>query len=105
MPRDNQIVNVALPDTFWRPDGERNAETGAYATTRLLGTLVLGGTYFHVHAIQVESDPVACTQIAVDQQYQPDLDDLATVVTPDGNWETMMIGGAEYVVYMSPFCS
>jgi hypothetical protein len=70
--------------------------------SRLLTTIKIGGTCFHLEAIAVDID-VNGAQCAADFTFEDMLRGLNVAFSPDGEFQTVHINEREYALFMSPF--
>lgn len=95
---------VMISNEQWRENG---SEYGDKPWARLITTLRVNGVAFHLEAIAVEED-AKCTLVACDPAFESDLNALADLAEPSGQWDTMPIRRngieREYVVFATPHC-
>ena len=85
--------SVEIPASAWQPA----AEDGS----RLITTVVVNGLPLHLEAIEVSTDEYGIQRGCGDAD-----ESLATiheVVGAEGHWQTVTIGGRDYVLIASPY--
>lgn len=93
---DAPILNVK--DIPWREIGEADEPGGT--TARLLGQINIGGTPFHVEALQIRDDDELDEALQLDDR----LEALYAAVDHDGGrYQTTEIDGRPYVLWIVPF--
>ena len=87
-------ASVEIPESSWR----RTDEIGS----RLITTLVVNGWPMHLEAIEVSIGGGRLQQAsgATDETFAA----VHSAVGADGPWETLSIGGREYVLIGTPYC-
>ena len=96
MSLDGPSINL---DSFtWEPTG-----SDENPSSRLLGTLYISGYPLHVEAYEVRQDEQV-GQTTVDKMFEDDLNHYyAAASCMDGCFDTIMIGGREYIIVATPF--
>ena len=90
-------TRVVIPDDAWENNGI------VLPWSRLYARLEINGVHFHLEAIAIE-EGVDGIQKACEPSFETNLCAIADVSEPDGNWDTMVIRGREYVVFATPYC-
>jgi hypothetical protein len=90
-------AELTLPPSFFAPAGD------ADPTSRLLGTLYINATAFHVMAYAVHETDEGLQEFVGDFVDEPEA--VYTALAGDGAWQTIMIDGREYVLVITPHCS
>lgn len=99
---------ITVPDDAWRHRGG-NEDPGARlgATVAVTAHSPVEGKstlYMHLEAWAVHVDEQDI-QTTVDFDFDEDLAMLHAAVGAEGHFETLYVGGREYVVFASPFCA
>jgi hypothetical protein len=95
-PSPNEWPTLTIPEHHWEENGETDK------SSRLSAAIYLNGVGMHFEARAVIEDEQHC-QVAVGD-WTEDVDThLATIVQPDGPWETWTIRGREYIIFAYPF--
>lgn len=81
-----------------------NAGSEADPTSRLFGTLYLFGVGHHVELLAVEIGDTEY-QHAADGEFDSMYEDVYRAASADGPWQTIDIGGREYVAIITPHCA
>jgi hypothetical protein len=91
-------ITLTIPDEAWYPAGDEDEPGGERA---VLATVIrIGGTGHHVVAYQVvpgSHDPQRV------YQRDEDVDHYYAACGASGSFETTRIGGAKYLVFVTPF--
>jgi hypothetical protein len=89
----SQHFSIEIPREAWWWEGE--------GKSRGFVTLYVNGVPLHLEAWRVERDHDGAQLPVV---YPDAFDALVTGFGPDGPFQTLNIGGEEYVLFASPFC-
>ena len=91
------MASLEIPESEWH-------ETGAVGDrSHLLAAITVNNLDFHVEAFEVNDlDPFG--QVAAQKYHDEAFERWSAAASPDGPFETVSIGGRNYVLFMSPFC-
>lgn len=99
----NAVTAPALP-VFWAADGLIPAGSDEDPTSRLLGTLSVGGVSHHAELLAVVYNDDEEIQEAADPSFQEMVDQVYSGVGGDGPWQTIEIDGRAYALIVTPYC-
>ena len=91
-------ITLTIPDEAWYPAGDEDEPGGERA---VLNTVIrIGGTGHHVVAYQVVPGSQRPQRVV---QRDDDVDHYYVASGTSGPFETTRIGGAKYLVFVTPF--
>lgn len=95
---DLRVVELILPQEMWKPNDALD-DPGACLQGPIL---VINGLRMHLEAWAVETDKAGIQQGVA--EYGEDFESLYEAVHADGHFNTIEVGGREYIMVAYPMC-
>lgn len=93
-------VNVTIPDDRWEAIGTPDPDDGLDGRERLLAEIVVNGMPMHLEAWEIaDPGPLNFQEAKVDDE---SLASIGAALGQSGPFDTLPIGGREYVLIASP---